>query len=1014
MPTRYADLKFRVTGGDKLQREIQAINAELKKLKAQTSEAKAQFAGMENTEEALRKKTEILRQENKKLNELLNEQKTYLKGAQGELARVTAEYQQNEKAIQATERQIEIATKKWGAESQQVELLKRHLNELTSKRNVLEKAQTQGNKTISDTERKIANVNEALAKNGTELSKHEKYLQEAENSWDHCAKSINQWGEELEGASESAQLLASAIMMSGAKAAVDALTESIKECIGASAEFDQALTGVAKTTSLSGENLDQFGERLKDLATKIPLSTTELAKIAEVAGQLGIKEKDLLAFTETMAALTVSTNIAGEEGAENLARFMNIMGTSQDQVDRLGASIVDLGNNFATTEAEILAMAMNLAGAGKQLNLSEADILGIATAISSVGIAAGKGGTAFSKMLINMAVAVSTNSDKLEDFARIAGKTTEEFTELFNSNRMKAIDLFFKGLGNGSESAIEKLTEMGVTEVRLRDTMLRLANSNSLLTDAVEMSNTAFKENTALVREANLFYGTTESQTKLLENAINNLKIAVGDALNPALNQFKGYATDAIKKITEWVKNNQPLVKTLVVLTTTIGTLIGSYVTLTTAATALKTIQATLNLTMAANPYLAVAGALAALVAVIATCILSMDSMSNRTKEINENFNSIIDTANRTTDAYKNEVDVITATASVASDYIDILRSLDEQTELTKNEQTLYNQTVEKLQNLFPNLNIEIDETTGKLKGGTEALWEQIEAWEENAAAAAKAAYIQEMTTELTNAQIELRKTEIELDNIRKKLTQATSERMEVEALLLGMIGSQSESLEILDQDERIRLEDLLNTDAAAKQLYDQYNDLKNAEIELMKEEEAHEKALKIQQDGLEDLQEELEITEQAVNDLGTEFSSQSDKISSSRDSFKTAAMYAVDGAIAGVRAKEDEYATAWKNVARAGARAYMNEDKIASPSKVYRELAQFDVEGLIEGTKDQKQRLEDAYTNLALRGQTAYTNASQTINNNSASTVNLYVQELSDDQLDRITKVVNRRLSYV
>lgn len=103
MPTRYADLKFRVTGGDKLQREIQAINAELKKLKAQTSEAKAQFAGMENTEEALRKKTEILRQENKKLNELLNEQKTYLKGAQGELARVTAEYQQNEKAIQATD-----------------------------------------------------------------------------------------------------------------------------------------------------------------------------------------------------------------------------------------------------------------------------------------------------------------------------------------------------------------------------------------------------------------------------------------------------------------------------------------------------------------------------------------------------------------------------------------------------------------------------------------------------------------------------------------------------------------------------------------------------------------------------------------------------------------------------------------------------------------------------------------------------------------------------------------------
>jgi hypothetical protein len=33
-------------------------------------------------------------------------------------------------------------------------------------------------------------------------------------------------------------------------------------------------------------------------------------------------------------------------------------------IDRLGATIVDLGNNFATTEADIVNFASRIAGAG--------------------------------------------------------------------------------------------------------------------------------------------------------------------------------------------------------------------------------------------------------------------------------------------------------------------------------------------------------------------------------------------------------------------------------------------------------------------------------------------------------------------------------------------------------------------------------------------------------------------------------------------------------------------------
>ena len=92
------------------------------------------------------------------------------------------------------------------------------------------------------------------------------------------------------------------------------------------------------------------------------------------------------------------------------------MGTSQSQFSNIGSTLVDLGNNFATTEKPIMEMAHRMAGAGKQVGLTEAQVLGFAAALSSVGIEAQMGGSAFSKALIKMEVASATGGDALEDF----------------------------------------------------------------------------------------------------------------------------------------------------------------------------------------------------------------------------------------------------------------------------------------------------------------------------------------------------------------------------------------------------------------------------------------------------------------------------------------------------------------------------------------------------------------------------------------------------------------------
>ena len=336
----------------------------------------------------------------------------------------------------------------------------------------------------------------------------------------------------------------------------------------AAVDYEAALAGVKKTTDPTAIQFAAFEQGFRNLANTIPVSAKELANMGAMAGQLGIHNESLLTFVETMAKLQTATNIIGEEGAAELAKFMNIMGTSQDRVSNLGSSLVDLGNNFATTEKDILDMALNLAGAGKQIGLSEGSVFGLATALSSVGIEAEKGGSAFSKVMINMAKAVdemdTTAGSKLREFAGVSGMTAEEFANLFNSNPVEAIAAFVEGLGTANErgtTAIGILSEMNVKEVRLRDTLLRAGGAHKLFNDAINRGNQAFKDNTALQREFQTFSETTASKLALAKNRLTDVAIEAGNKLLPVLADFLKNSSgwiDGVKGMVEWFSKLPP------------------------------------------------------------------------------------------------------------------------------------------------------------------------------------------------------------------------------------------------------------------------------------------------------------------------------------------------------------------------------------------------------------------------------------------------------------------------
>jgi TP901 family phage tail tape measure protein len=334
--------------------------------------------------------------------------------------------------------------------------------------------------------------------------------------------------------------------------------------------FESAFAGVIKTTDgLTDEfgDLTEMGEEMRqgfrDLSKEIPTTIEELTAIGEIGGQLGIAADDLLDFTEVISAMGVATNLTTEEAAVQFAQLANIMGTVEregsDAFGKLGSTIVALGNNFATTEADVSNFASRIAGAGAIAGLAESDVLAIGAAMSSVGVQAEAGGTAVQKVLLNINEAVLTGSDDLETFAATAGLSATEFADLWEKDAAEALTLFVEGLGVAGDEAIFVLEELGLTDQRLTRSFLSLAGAGDLLRETVELSSEAWEENSALSKEADQRYATTESQIQLLKNTFNDLAITIGDILLPMFNQALDAARPFIENLTAWLSENLPI-----------------------------------------------------------------------------------------------------------------------------------------------------------------------------------------------------------------------------------------------------------------------------------------------------------------------------------------------------------------------------------------------------------------------------------------------------------------------
>lgn len=354
-----------------------------------------------------------------------------------------------------------------------------------------------------------------------------KVKKEAENAGKEIWENVNKW---MSGT--IAKWMAIWDTIKGAIQKVWNMTkEFLQDSVKLANEYESAFAGVRKTVDWTAKDFAQLDNSLKKMSKEIPMTYKDLAGIMELWWQLGVQTKDLDKFTKSVAQLWTATNLTSENAAQMLAQFANITKMDLNDIDRLWSVIVDLWNNFATTESDIVNFAQRIAGAWEIAGISQQNIMAIATAFSSVGIEAEAWWTAVQKVLLDMNSAVNTWGDQLEKYAKIIWKTTDEFKKLYQEHPEQVFVEFVKALQNSWQEAQNLLDELGLSDQRLVRGFLSLSQNADILTDAINRSNQAWSDNVALSEEAEKRYATTESQIIEQQNERANMMAAIWEKL---------------------------------------------------------------------------------------------------------------------------------------------------------------------------------------------------------------------------------------------------------------------------------------------------------------------------------------------------------------------------------------------------------------------------------------------------------------------------------------------------
>jgi len=312
-----------------------------------------------------------------------------------------------------------------------------------------------------------------------------------------------------------------------------AIAMAFKKIIQATAQFEDAQLELRKTSGMTREEIDKFSNRMKNMASTMPTSTTGLLEIAAAAARLGIQGSDnLAAFSETVIKMATATQYTEEQASLDFAKIANVMKLPYSEIGRLGSAMNELANTTTATAPIIGDFTRRVAGAGSTLGLTIPQLTAMGATLDSLGVTTQVAGTAMSNFFTKMLT-------KAKTFADQAGMEMEEWNHLVEVDAWEALQKWLSAMDQMKPiERAQALGELGMEGARMTDVLMKLSGAQEQLNVNLATSQKAFEENTSLEKEYQIALEGLSAQWSIFTGNVTNLAITIGAKLSPALKEI--------------------------------------------------------------------------------------------------------------------------------------------------------------------------------------------------------------------------------------------------------------------------------------------------------------------------------------------------------------------------------------------------------------------------------------------------------------------------------------------
>lgn len=409
------------------------------------------------------------------------------------------------------------------------------------------------------------------------------------------SKNIGNYSSAFSGLNETAKELLSTF---GLVTGLALFAQILKDVFNVVKEFDRQLIAVGKTANINGEALKEFGRAVVDLGGDLDgISIEGLLKSAEVAGTLGVQgTENILKFSKAIEELKLTSDIISDEQVGQFAKFIEVSQDSFENADRLASVITRLGNEFATTEAEVLSNSTEIQKGISVYNASAQSVLGLGSATATLGNEAEVSASSIQKGfgVINKAIATGEN---LKEVLKLTGLTQKELSKQFKADASGTFVKFVEGLSkakNEGQNLQKVLEDVDLAETRTFKVIGSLASNYEILKNSMIAANEEYKLNAALSAEV-------DKASKSLESIVNDIKDKWQEYILTTSDANAG--TEKLAKVLTFLRDNlQTIINAIVKYGTVLLVFIGVQRTvnfLTSAWTAIQVAATTAQIQFA-------------------------------------------------------------------------------------------------------------------------------------------------------------------------------------------------------------------------------------------------------------------------------------------------------------------------------------------------------------------------------------------------------------------------------